>query len=144
MELTGTWIGTFTLGSSYGKVAGTVTEFTMKLSQQGHEVSGVYKDVEGQFAYPDELKISGYAQNNEVSLIVQHPKAHKIAPGKNLMPFAKRHGPKISYVGNFNEEEQCYQGDWILSSFTWRQTFGGIVPRTFVGYGTWKMSKVNE
>tara|TARA_R110000868_G_scaffold409932_1_gene696607 strand:+ start:65 stop:490 length:426 start_codon:yes stop_codon:yes gene_type:complete len=138
MDLNGNWEGIITLGKEYGKDEGKEIIYYSELAQKKNKISGISYDVSGFGTNPDPADINGEIEGSKINFAKQYRTRHIAAENDEIEIDTSRKGPKIYYVGIFNESNNTFEGNWTMSA---TKVFFGLIPIGIKSTGTWTMTK---
>lgn len=136
IDLNGNWEGTIILGKEYDKNAGEQIIYYAELSQNNNRISGLSYDVSGFGTNPDPADILGFIEGSKINFTKQYRTSHNVTDTNDAKIVTTRKGPKIYYVGTFNESTNQFEGNWTMSV---ARKFFRLIPINVKTTGTWNM-----
>jgi hypothetical protein len=139
ISVTGKWKGTFTYGEGYGNRTGKIVEFSLELTENDGEFSGLSIDQESKDYISEPITISGFLEEDMISFTKQYPYFFYATDEGSIVVNRDKFHPEIIFSGAFNEAEGKYEGDWevLASSIQF-----GYESDSSSWIGTWEMSRV--
>lgn len=138
IDLNGKWEGIITLGKEYGKNEGKEVIYESELSQSNNKIKGLAFDVSGFGTNPEPADINGKIEGLKISFTKQYRISHSRTNTNEAKINTTRKGPKIHYVGFFNESTNSFKGNWTMSV---ARKFFGLIPLNIKTTGTWNMKR---
>ncbi|MFO1078320.1 MAG: hypothetical protein U1E73_11420 [Planctomycetota bacterium] len=154
MDLTGTWIGEYTLGAEYGAAAGTSVPFVLSLTESALRGGrGYVRDDTEKGGQPGRGRIHGRRRGTHVRFRKTMPENLVRAPDGAWVPLHKlmreQHGidlpadlppHRIDYVGTVDAVGGAMSGEWHIVRCVVRSL--GIALGT--GAGTWSARRTAD
>ena len=139
MVLNGTWTGHFTYGEGFPEsLHDKSTEIRIEIEETDDEFTGTYTE-SGFAANSDIAPIEGFIENDFISITKRPPRFFGIKEDGTTMYDDTLEHPEVSYSGYFNEESNCFEGEW-------EKTFDVELPNgkkvTAMVTGTWMIKKI--
>jgi hypothetical protein len=142
-ELTGSWKGVATYGTSYpAAIAGKILPFNIKISEQtGETFSGECTDLDEPGKRAGVSVIKGTVNSSSIQFTKQYAVRRLInRQGLSFIQPGKP-GLIVYYTGQWNEEQRCFKGEWELVMPK------GLLYKLFTKQaqkGTWQMGREEE
>ncbi|UOX33946.1 hypothetical protein LXD69_00170 [Flavobacterium sediminilitoris] len=138
IDLNGRWEGIITLGKEYKENEGKEIFYESELSQLNNKIKGLSFDISGFGINPEPADINGKIEGLRISFTKQYRISHSVTNTDKAKIDTTRKGPKIQYVGFFNNSTNSFKGNWTISV---ARKFLGLIPLNIKTTGTWNMKR---
>lgn len=141
IKMSGTWKGELIYGEEFPEnIRNQKKSFTIEIKETDGEIVGKYFETEGFGIIPESAEITGFIEDDVLSFVKKYPAFYLVNEKGEVNTVPDKEPPEINYSGYFNEETQCFEGDWSMI-VEFKQLIFGYSENAVTG--TWTMKKEN-
>ena len=138
MNLSGKWKGVIVYGPEYEEDENQELYFTVDITQDLEQFTGIAKDTSGLGCNPDSATIKGFVDNNTISFVKQYASTLTFDENGNEVVEKGKPSPIVNYWGEYDTTLHKFVGGWEICVDA--QQFGeGWFEEVFTG--TWSMQR---
>ena len=137
MNINGSWTGVITYGKEYREYENKELFFDAEIKQKENNFSGISTDTAGVGINSDNAILNGTVLNKEIEFLKQYDSYHYYQKGQTVIDRSRK-GPIIQYKGIFDEEDDCFKGEWHIEM---RYKLLFFIPLKYKCTGKWEMRR---
>src|SRR5215213_5134974 len=114
MDVQGKWTGVIVYDKVPRSHRGKEVYFEMDIYQDGGQISGEALDTGGVGVNSDPATINGTINDKKIAFVKRYSSLHYFQNGKSKVDKSRK-GYEIFYLGEFDEQERMFKGEWTVS-----------------------------
>ena len=115
-DFSGKWTGKLTYGSNFGHLEHEALFFIMEIEQQGDELAGVSRDIDGIGMSSCETSITGFLDNGQINFAGEYKLPVLSGRNAGAQVLQDQSGSEVSFSGTYNPQTDEFEGEWIILS----------------------------
>ncbi|MBN2610449.1 MAG: hypothetical protein JXB00_02735 [Bacteroidales bacterium] len=140
IKIAGTWLGELVYNDDHRpELQGKTMKFRLVLEENDGEFTGECVDTEGTGVIPEPASINGFIDDQVISFVKLYPHFYFVNDQVEIVKDEDKEPVEINYSGEYNAENEQFEGDWNAVYAVKQFTFG--YAENLVS-GTWVMKRV--